>query len=370
VNPRYIHPILTFPLPPMVIRQWGEEITHSDLPFQSPEEMFQEMQGEQPGVDEPEPAEGEEGEVDIFARDVERREEARRQSGAGWGGAELGGRMWGPEGAEMGRGSVLPRMGYGREGAEMMGGGGLGSQGEIVLPTYNWDGQTKFVLFRYFDSRVQPGSSYRYRVRLVLADVNAKQQESLLDPKVNERKKTNNSGYFFTEWSEPSAVATVPQPGLVFVKGADISANPNVAESEAELLIKSLNHDYAAEIALQDFFTRGSVLNLKQQAQIIWSSRYDVEKQPESPPFEFYTGLALLDFDGGEKMTNKELEPVRVLLMDSSGRMMIENELEDVTPVSEFNSIIEADKAASRERREDDDRGGRGGRGRGRGRDG
>ena len=40
VNPKYIHPLLTFPLPPMVMREWGEEVTHSDLPLPKPEDLM------------------------------------------------------------------------------------------------------------------------------------------------------------------------------------------------------------------------------------------------------------------------------------------------------------------------------------------
>ena len=40
VNPKYIHPLLTHPLPPMVMREWGEEITHTDLPLPTPEDLM------------------------------------------------------------------------------------------------------------------------------------------------------------------------------------------------------------------------------------------------------------------------------------------------------------------------------------------
>jgi hypothetical protein len=53
--------------------------------------------------------------------------------------------------------------------------------------------------------------------------------------------------------------------------------------------------------------------------------------------------------------------------MDSAGRMTVHNELENVQPVAEFSAIIEADKAAARERSNNEDRGERR---RGRGREG
>jgi hypothetical protein len=362
VSPQYVHPVLTFPLPPMILRPWGDDVTHSDMPLQTPEDILAELEAEAAAAAEAEAEPGAEGAEELSAfdriaalkRDIEERSDPTRPMF----------NMEGPEGLE---GGMMSRSSYGPEGG-MSGMARLGEGGEFVLPTYQWDGRTEFVLFRYFDSRVEPGKQYKYRIRLVLSDVNANQPESLLDPKVNERKAKSKSTYFFTDWSEESPVATVPQPGLVFVKGADLSANPHVSESEAELLVKSLDSEFAAEIAVADFFTRGSVLNLQRQAQIIWSSLYDVQQQPESPAFDFFTGQTLVDFDGGEKLGGRApLAPVRALLMDSAGRMTVHNELENVQPVAEFSAIIEADKAAARERSNNEDRGERR---RGRGREG
>lgn len=358
VSPQYLHPVLTFPLPPMIMRPWGDDVTHSDMPLLTPDEMMAELEAEAAAAAETD-EEVAEGEISAFDRVMDRKRALEERNDPS--------RMYsGAESLELG-GGILPQGSYsGPEGGGGWGGTArLGEEGEFVLPTYQWDHRTDFILFRYFDSRVEPGKRYRYRIRLVLTDVNLNQPESQLDPKVNERKAASKSRYFFTDWSEESPVATVPQPGLVFVKGAKISNNPSASESEAELLIKSLDSEYAAEIGVADMFTRGSVLNLQRQAQIIWSSLYDVQQQPDSPVFDLFTGQTLVDFDGGDKLGGRApLAPVRALLMDSSGRMTVHNELENVQPVAEFNAIIEADKAAARQRNNDDDRGDRRRRGR------
>lgn len=362
VSPQYLHPLLTFPLPPMILRPWGDEITHSDMPLQTPEMILAELEAEAAAA--AEAAAGEAGadgeELTAFDRvaklkqSIEERNDPTRQPM--YGGLEMGG----PEGLG---GGMMSRGSYGLEGG-MSGMAELGSGGEFVLPTFNWDRKTEFILFRYFDSRVEPGKQYKYRIRLVLGDVNANQPESLLDPKVNERKAKSKSRFFFTDWSEESPVATVPQPGLVFVKGVKNSPNPNVTESQAELLVKSLDSTYAAEVGVSGLFTRGSVLNLKRQAQVIWSSLFDPQANPESPPFEMFSGQTLVDFDGGEKLPAAgQLAPIRVLLMGASGRMTLHNDLENTQPVDEFNAIIAADKAAAAQRNDNDNR--RGGRGRG-----
>ena len=46
IDPKYQHPLLTFPLPPMVLREWGEDVTHSDLPLPSLEDMYQQYNEE------------------------------------------------------------------------------------------------------------------------------------------------------------------------------------------------------------------------------------------------------------------------------------------------------------------------------------
>jgi hypothetical protein len=273
----------------------------------------------------------------------------------------------------------------------MMGGRLGGGSAVQDLPQYAWDGETKFLLFRYFDSTVQPGHRYRYRVRLVFTDVNAQQIPRYLAPEVTERlekekaafakanpKKTPRSlMYRMSEWSEPSPTIVVPQPGLAYIATAKPASANNVnAEPEAKVVIKSLVAAYAAEIALSDFFTRGSVLNRSQHAQIIWSSLLKPdpdEPQPESPSFDFITGITLVDFDGGEQMTSKNrnlLAPARALVMDSSGRLRLKNELDDQKSVRQFDMIMQESEAAARRERErgDDRRGGRyggeGGRGR------
>ena len=239
-----------------------------------------------------------------------------------------------------------------------------------------------FWLFRYFDSDVEPGKSYRYRVQLVLADVNADALEMYLDNAVVERRKENPARFRKTEWSEPSPMATVPHAGLVYIAGAEPANLANfAAEPEAKMLIKSLDADETAEVALADMFTRGAVLNLfARQAQVIWSDTFQATdrdgEQVESPEFDFRTGLTLLDFDGGEDLNgNKDLKaPARALLMDAAGNIRIESELAAEDDVLTFNLLMEARAEAERQAKEARTRwrrrcgyGGRGGRGGGRG---
>ena len=81
-------------------------------------------------------------------------------------------------------------MGRGGEGRGMGMGPGMGGGGMAAteLPPYVWDRATKTLLFRFFDDTVEPGRRYRYRVQLVVKDVNVDQPAKYLDPKVSTRQ--------------------------------------------------------------------------------------------------------------------------------------------------------------------------------------
>lgn len=384
INPKYNHPLLTYPLPPMVMRTWGEEVTHSDMPLPTPEDLMAEtMEATQA----PAQPEEEQDPSDPWSGAAARRAQAQpgnmmggEMMGRGMGArGMMGGEMMGRGGMGMGMRGGMAEGGRGMMGGGMM--GGMGSDGTIDLPDYAWDGKTKELLFRFFDDTVEPGRRYRYRVKLVLMDVNATQPEQFLDPAVSMRlakekeasaAKTKKPGkannYRTTEWSEPSPVAVVPQPGLIYIAQ---TKDVNSTEPEARIIVKSVDSTNAAEVGLQNWFTRGSVLNFKKQAQIIWSSLYKVDpaKPEDSPMFSFLTGLTLVDFDGGDQLTSKSKSltaPARVLVMDPSGRLSFQNELDAGTAVLEYDYIMKQSDEAARRARESATEGGRGGGGRGR----
>jgi hypothetical protein len=395
-NETYVHPLLTHPLPPMVLREWGPEVTHSGLPLIRPEDMYSEAGGAF-GQEEDESAaldsskdEKAKGDDDPFASKKPRVPPGGMLGGEmgaygpGMRGGPTGGYGAGMRGAE-GYGGRGPGMGgYGGAGGGMygrgesggrggyggMGGyGGLNSTGEmqIELPEYQWDGRTKFALFRYFDTTALPGHRYRYRVRLVLDDVNGTDNtmEKYVDKEVSERRK-KSKGYVFTDWSEPSPIASVPQAGRVFVAEAKPSSANVGSEPEARLLVKTLDKAQLAEAALGSWFTRGAVINqMATKAQIIWSQAINPgeEEQSESPDFNFVTGLTLLDFRGGEELNkNRDLKaPASVLFMDSAGKLILKNELDDVQTVREYDYMIKSKKEGERRQKEQAEGGGRGG---------
>jgi len=323
IDPRYYHPLLTHPLPPLILREWDQRASHSSMPLDSAVKKARPVEGV---VEE----KNEDGE--FFSdqpsptRSNPRGDTPRR----------------GPSRSE--RDASFPRGERGPRSANA----------SLVVQN------ASHKLFRYFDNTVKPGHRYRYRVKLVLRDVNHLSSEQYLDKSVIERRsktKKELRPFRLTEWSEPSPIVSVPLPARIYLASAKPAKETNVnAEPEAQLLIKALNSQYKAEIALAKYFPRGSVINVHEKADVVWSNDYTSEQNSE---FDFNTGITLLDFSGGEKLSrrNKDLtSPTRAVLMDASGRLFLQSELDDLRPVAAFQRVI------SGERPSDSGRGKRGNR--------
>ena len=386
VNSKYQHPLLTFPLPSLLLRAWDNRITHSEIPLLE-DETFETAESETATEEEVETR----GDADLFGSEAPTRDDqgssyaAGRGRGAGYGGEMDGGRGGG-YGGEMfgGRGG-----GYGGEmfggrgggyGGEMDGGyggemGGRGSSGlagggyraaPTALPEYAWDQETEFLLFRYIDDTVTPGKQYRYKVQLALVDANNGVEEAYLDKTVTERRSALSAtpsklSYRLSPESEPSPVVSVPLPARVYLASGEPARDGNFyAEPVANLLVKAYEGKVAAEVARMEDVKRGRVVNMHEQAKVIWSNKFKEDTKPE---FNFRTGITLLDISGGESLSRKNRDltaPARAVMMDASGRMFIQSQIDDFDTVASYNEIIEGAKSNRSPSRPEFDGGGRG----------
>ena len=394
VASRFVHPLLTHDLPPLILKEWDERVSHSSMPLAiddippAEQEMLDAEKAEpaaegEPAEDggfggaRPQPPVGGEmyGERGGYGGEMD-----GGRGGRGGYGGEYGGR--GGYGGEMGGG----RGGYGRGGygGEMEGGrgGGYGGRGGyglgmgagvVELPEFTWDGKTENVLLRFFDNTVEPGRRYRYRVQLAINDVNENAPVATLDKSVTERRekvKPEMRYFRLTEWSKPSPIASVPLPAQTYVMAAEPAKEVFNSQPEAEMLIKALDSKFAAEIALPEKFIRGMVMNVRDKAKVVWSNQYEEEQDPE---FSFYTGATVADIQGGAKLSSKNRDltaPARVMLMDAAGKLTVHRELLDQTAVKEFNAALEAPQEGDGRGGYGGEYGGRGGGGRGGGRGG
>lgn len=384
VASRFVHPVMTHPLPPLILKEWDSRVKHSSMSLAVDD--IPPM--DEPLVEEPAEAEAAEGEdEDDGGFGV-----TRPPAGAGGMYAERGGygEMDGGRGGyEMDGGRGGGGRGYGGEmdggrggfgrGGEMDGGRGGGFRGEmgggrgVELDSFAWDFKTSDILLRFFDNSVEPGHRYRYRVKLALMDVNDGVQVQYLDKTVTERRDALANAklrtFRLTEWSEPSPIASVPLPVRLYLVAAEPAKPVAGSSPEAEILIKALDSKFAAEIARKEKVTRGAVLNVREKAEVVWSNNYEVEQDPE---FNFRTGTTLVDVQGGEKLSSKNRDlvaPGRAVVMDAAGKLSIQHELKDAPVVKDFDATKEMGGEGmdgGRGGYGEMDGGGRGGGGRGR----
>jgi hypothetical protein len=243
-----------------------------------------------------------------------------------------------------------------------MGGGGRAGSQPMTLPR-----GVDYWLLRFFDFSVEPGKKYKYQVRLVLADPNAglPNQGSMLHStvldrlaKINEAakaKKTRPSNVrFVDEWSEPSRTVGIPLAGSVKLASAKPTAPGRISdEPSVKLLVESFDFDEkgnAIQAATQEDFQRGFVANLVTKNQEYLGPGGQWIDKLET--FKFYTGMTVLDMEGGETLGKDATAPARVLLMDPAGELHIRSEMDDKEEVDLHKLIFERPKNRNREEEE------------------
>ncbi len=248
--------------------------------------------------------------------------------------------------------------GYGGMDMDDMGGGygdyggysgGMGMSGrQIRQSTAIPQTEVPYLLFRFFDFKVQSGRRYKYRVRLALFDVNHNAGDHTLDNAVLERRadlSDKRKGYRWTDWSEPSPVLGIPDGGSVRIAMAEVPAAGSLnATPSVTLLVQSFDVDPQGkpiQAAKEKEFQRGSVANMTEKKVEILIERGMIDSLDS---FRFHTDIAIVDIDGGEKLTKELTVPARVLLMDSTGGLYIRDELKDADAVERHRQTFAKDE--------------------------
>ncbi|HEY3394408.1 MAG TPA: hypothetical protein VGK58_16965, partial [Lacipirellulaceae bacterium] len=220
-----------------------------------------------------------------------------------------------------------------------------------------------FWLLRFFDFSVEPGKKYKYRVRLVLSDPNMGIEKSMLAPAVQDRlaklaqtarekKKPIPQVRYVDDWSAPSRTVGIPIAGSVKLAEAKPPAPGRVNdEPTVKLLVESFEVDAsgnAIQAETQREFKRGYVANFVTKGQKYLGPGGMWIDELES--FNFFTGMTVLDVNGGESLGGKDATaPARVLIMDPAGELHIRSEMDDKDAVTNHKLIFEEDKRRGRE---------------------
>lgn len=215
--------------------------------------------------------------------------------------------------------------------------------------------EVEHMLFRFFDFSVQPGKHYRYRVKLVLANPNYGMLPHFLEKDGMERVKALEA-----DWSDPSPVVSVPLDSQILA----VAAKPDGTASLMVVRFQELDGVAAAE----EFATvqRGQFLNYLGRpmpetatrgvmpgmggmgpmgdmgsaggmgpAGMMYGTGTPAKRDEDAPEpkVDYITNSLLLDVAGGGRLPGKDrsiAEPASILLMDSEGRLVVRNELDDL----------------------------------------
>jgi hypothetical protein len=347
IDPRFFDYNLTFPLPPLVGRNWSKDGTHPDIPLIENTPPLEQEQAAMPETVLQQPAVGDEN---AFVN--------RTTNPGGFPGAPMG--PGGGMRSEFGRGPMGPGGmgpgGMGPGGMGMMGrpmggmgmeggpGGGRGAMGSAPMSAgtarTSLPKGVDYILLRFVDFTVEPGKRYKYRVMLVLTDPNANPAlpEAVFASEVLDRQakeKAANNGKRAPDirkvekWSDPSPTVGIPLSGdvrLVDVK--PFTPERINDEPVAKMLVQSFDIDEkgnAIQAANEKELRRGAVANMVEDAEYLGDGPW-IDTRDK---FKFVTGMAVLDMDGGNKLARDYTSPGRVLVMGPAGEFYIRNEMDD-----------------------------------------
>ena len=217
---------------------------------------------------------------------------------------------------------------------------------------------TQYKLIRFFDMDVQPGKSYRYRVRVFLEDpnnpnmdptngyVNVAPRRRSLSVKVIERLNkqqaddaTKNVYYVVSDWSEATAPVSLPSTSRAYageVEPARMAAGADgslVQQSEpTRYVVPVVWHDgLAIDVATEAKTVRGSVLNFNKKQFDVLDPVSLVIKLLKS--YDFQSQFLVADVRGGEDLPGDRKELVTAAgeyaMLDGQGNFVVLNELDD-----------------------------------------
>jgi hypothetical protein len=242
---------------------------------------------------------------------------------------------------------------------------GYGMGGAAVEPP-------KYKMVRFTDAHVEPGKFYRYRLKVLLHDPNHPQQGlapptlASLDEKVRARvraldeadaakpKLANDVPYrtfWITadEWSEPSAVVSLPTTRQYFAGSVDqpaaveiVPGKPKVLSSQpkGKLLANVWDPEKVVDVPAEVDVFRGSILNFVQDAKVIHPVTHEIV---DLEKYNFRTDAIVADLDGGEvipPLDRKNDEPLKapgeMLIFDATGNLYVQNETDDIESFRRF----------------------------------
>ena len=286
---------VTWPLPPVFLKYWGLEAGHPKIPLVNTETSAE--QPEQP-ADTKAPA-----------------------NPFGFPGLGIGG-PGGAAGKADQRKATAPIAGPGRRGAGPAH-PGAALQQDTGAPPAN---TAAYRLFRFVDLTAEKGKTYRYRVRLIMANPNYGLKAEDL-----EKPESARSEWRVSPWSEPSPDVTTPPEARILADGLSVRG---AADPQGKIyLITLLKDDKAGdwvEVAKDFEVPLGGYASFpSSKIENVTDMAAEEVRTITAPPLNADQAM-LLDVRNDEALgVTKSKGPTEMVFIDSTGRIKLYNSAVD-----------------------------------------
>ncbi|MEX2559466.1 MAG: hypothetical protein WD403_06095, partial [Pirellulales bacterium] len=176
--------------------------------------------------------------------------------------------------------------------------------------------------FRFFDFTVEPGKTYRYRVRLVLRNPNHGVPARYLENQDLAVGETR-----LTEWSEPTEKVFVPHGSEILA--GEVNPASGSRDAMVSLMVSQFEKEKGVEVARLFNVPRGTFANFSEEVPVP-SPKGD----PSMGEARFATDSLIVDFIGGERLVlggKSKKSPGRLLVLGPDGNLAIRSQVKDLT---------------------------------------
>ena len=377
-DPSYLDPVLTQPVPPILLADLQPLLLPADKLEKLPPSQAQLTTAEATE----ETAQTDDTGPQLPGRNRRKSSAAGGGGMAGMGGGGMGGGM--ASGAGMAGGGGMGGGGM-ASGAGMAGGGGMG--GGMAAAIGGNRTVSKYKLVRFFDFDAEPGKKYRYRIRLALEDPNnspnagqevplrhldatalkrVQQQrasEADLIPKYKALKYEDEDAkaeahreacQITTDWSDATNVVAIPSldrfyagnvprndPKSIKLGNGD-TVTYHSGEIQGTLLPVAFDADHAVHVPCARSVLRGSVLNFTANANVAHPISMLIKSMPD---YNFRLNALVVDIRGGERLPGSSKDPLsspaEFAVIDANGEFVVQSELDDMDEFRKFTYFEE-----------------------------
>jgi hypothetical protein len=286
---RYHDPLLTMPLPPLLLSDWGPEATHPEIPLLRAETKPPVQADPIAPMEDPPKAEPFDPELAAVATDAPRQDPFLQAGGPPVGGAgALGGEPRAEEAAN--------------------------------------EPPAQYKLFRFIDFNVKPGYKYQYRVQAYVQNPNYG-----IDPKYLAEDKQGKFNKI--PMSEDSPLVAVPDDRRIL--GGRVAIDEDDGPVASAMVVRWENEQGTDIISEYQEKPRGAILDRPRSSYRIDPIEKDYVPIPiasKSDPNDLVHGVVVIDARGGDPVGDPmqaKSRPGEVLLLAPDGSLVVRRQTDD-----------------------------------------